>query len=108
MHPGNAQTDVTRDFPPLVHTAYMALQPLFQCAQASPADCATTSVFAVAASDPRPLRGAYLERSTVITPSDDVADVDAGRRLLELCEKLLGRWLGDDEGPCSDGGAESI
>ena len=35
-HPGNVQTEVSRNFPPPLHHLYAALQPLMRCAQAGP------------------------------------------------------------------------
>jgi NAD(P)-dependent dehydrogenase (short-subunit alcohol dehydrogenase family) len=96
-HPGNAQTEVTRDFPWIVHKAYLASQPLMRTAQATTMDAASTSVFAVAAAEPALLSGAYLERSTPVPPLAEARDEVAGRELHELTQRLLKPWLGRRE-----------
>ena len=93
VHPGNAQTEVSRSFPPPVHQAYVLLQPLLRCAQAGVADAATTSVFAVASADAAALRGAYLERSAVVPMNPEAAEGAAGRQLGEMVDEMLRRHL---------------
>ena len=93
VHPGNAQTEVSRNFPFPVHQLYQLFQPLLLCAQAGLADAASSSVYAVAAADREPLRGAYLEKSAPVAPLPSATDAAAGRELHELCEKLLRPWL---------------
>jgi NAD(P)-dependent dehydrogenase (short-subunit alcohol dehydrogenase family) len=92
LHPGNAMTEVTREFPWAIRAGYALCAPLFRWAQPTIADSASTSAFAVASPDTQALRGAYLEHCTPVAASSAAADLAVGRKLWELSEALIKPW----------------
>ena len=102
LHPGNVQTEVSRNLSSFWHHLYVLVNPLMRAAQPGLADAASTSVYAVAApssmamgaassaaSRYHPLGGQYLEKSTAVPPNPDVSNCAAGRELHQLCTRLL-------------------
>jgi NAD(P)-dependent dehydrogenase (short-subunit alcohol dehydrogenase family) len=92
-HPGNVQTEVSRNFPTLLHQLYVVMQPLLRCAQPGLSDAASTPVYAVAAPERAQLGGLYLERSAPVPANPDAGDEAAARQLYEFCEEQLRPWL---------------
>ena len=93
VHPGNAQTEVSRHFPPPLHQLYKIFSPLLRTVQPGVTEAATTSVYAVAATDATPLKGAYLERSSPVPMHPGAQEEAAGRKLAAMCDELLKPWL---------------
>ena len=93
VHPGNAQTEVSKNISRLAHELYIVSQPLLRLCQAGPADAASTSVYAVAVRDPSPLRGRYLEKSAPVPAHPEAMQPAAGRELDALVGRSLRPWL---------------
>ena len=68
-------------------------QPLLRLCQASVADAASTSVYAVAVADPRPLRGQYLEKSAPVRTLPEAMHPATGRELDAIVKRALRPWL---------------
>ena len=100
VHPGNAQTEVSKNISKLAHELYILSQPLLRLAQAGLADAASSSIYAVAVADPAPLRGMYLEKSAPVPAHPEAMHPAAGRELHARVASLLRPWTREEvEGP---------
>jgi NAD(P)-dependent dehydrogenase (short-subunit alcohol dehydrogenase family) len=93
VHPGNPETEVTRDFPPLLKLLNMLVAPVFPVVKGTLARSAASVVHACHCAEAEAEHPVYMERTCAVPPAASVAcGADGTDRVIEMLDALVQPW----------------